>query len=77
LADQLLSPTQQRVVICVLAGLLLAVSMLGLWLCHRLRRAHDRLDRWQVKETDTVLALPDHRQPVRLDRNAERIEGGR
>lgn len=62
MSESLLSPFQQRVVICVLAALLLVVSMIGLWLCKRLGRAYERLYVRQKEETDVLLAHPDHRQ---------------
>lgn len=61
MTDPLLNPVQQRLVILVLAALLLAISLLGLWLCRRLRQAYDRLYRRQREETDVLLAHPDHR----------------
>lgn len=59
MAEPLLNPAQQRILIFVLAVMLLAVSMIGLRLCRRLGKARDRLDIRQRKDTDVLLILPD------------------
>lgn len=68
LRDSMISADQQRIVICVLAVLLLLVSVLGLWLCKRLGRAYDRLYSRQEEETIVNLTTPDHRQVRTLPR---------
>ncbi len=70
--EPLLDPVQQRILICVLAVMLLAVSLIGLWLCRHLGKARERLYAQRRTEAEDVLVLPDrrtkHDQPTKRTR---------